>query len=149
MRREFSATKGTSWAACQFPGWTPVTELFKQLRRSDQHGTAIQVLVHESATARSDLGALVTLSGTWELHDQLAQAPPDGLVAVRADPVTGEPADDPLPIVDRSFRFLLRPRDAKTRRMLEEAGSEDMHVLASACLQTLREYHLYYRKKLV
>lgn len=148
MRREFQAVKGRPWQPATFPGWTPVTNLFKELRNVDQHEGMIQVLVHESATAQTDLGALVTLSGTWELHDQLASDSPGGLVALREDPATGGPSENQYPIVDRSFRFLIHARTDKIRDLLDSAGRKDMHDLASQYMDTLRDYLAYYKVEL-
>lgn len=148
MRREFPTITGKAWRAAAFPGWTPVTNLFKELRNVDQHEALIQVLVHESATAQTDLGALVTLSGTWELHDQLASESPGALVALRADPATGTPSDSQYPIVDRSFRFLIHPRTDKVADLLHAAGTQDMHDLASQYMDTLRDYLAYYKAEL-
>jgi hypothetical protein len=148
MRREFSSAKGRPWDAARFPGWSAVSDLFKELRNADQHEGPIQVLVQESVTAQTDLGALVTLTGTWELHNQLADEPPGALVAVRADPVSGQPSDSHLPIVGRSFRFLIQPRTEKIRELLESAGSQDIHNLASEYMDTLRDYLAYYKTQL-
>lgn len=148
VRREFSARTKQSWAASQFPGWNNVTDLFKELRRTDFHGTPLRILVRETQVRRTDLGVLLQCSGTWELHDQQADAAPEGMVLVRADPVRDEPTDDPLPLVRRTFVFHLHPRSVETERLLQEIGNIDLHILASKCIAVLRDYYKFYQDAL-
>lgn len=148
MRVEFQRVTGESWHAREFTGWTPVTDLFKLLRNTDEHEALVQILIHEAVTARSDLGALVTLQGTWELHDQVADKPPEGLTLVREDPATGGPSNDELPVVRRTYRFLLHGRTEEIQQALVKAGTEDVHLLAQSCYSTMSGYFQYYRTRL-
>lgn len=150
MRREFSANTGKSWSASDFHGWNAVSQLFKSLRNIDQHDSSVLILVRERQTIRPIEGspALVSFEGTWELHDQLADTPPEGLVPVRADPVTGEPTDEAIPLVSRERTFLLHARTDELRRLLDAAGGLDVHDLSAECLEILTAYVDFYRGRL-
>lgn len=89
MRKDYSCLKSEPWKASAFSGWTPVTELFKYLRNEDQHGDQISISMHERRfyPMPTDLplpikvqpGQLWMFEGTWNLDDQLLDAPPDGI----------------------------------------------------------------------
>jgi hypothetical protein len=149
MRREFSANTGKSWSASDFHGWNPVSHLFKSLRNIDQHDSPVLILVRERQTIRPIEGSstLLSFEGTWELHDQLAE-PPEGLVPVRADPVTGEPTEEAIPLVSRERTFLLHARTDELRPLLDAAGNLDVHDLSAKCLTTLTAYVDFYRGRL-
>lgn len=150
MRKEFPTHTGKAWSASDFDGWNEVTQLFKSLRNFDQHDSPVLILVRERQTIRPSEGSTAVLSfeGTWELHDQLANTPPEGLVHVRADPVTGEPTDESIPLVSRELSFLLHARTDEARRLLASAGSCDVHELSAACIETLTAYVEFYRGRL-
>jgi hypothetical protein len=148
MRREYSGRARGKWIARDFTGWNDVTELFKGLRNSDLHGQPLQILVHETVVGRTDIGALVSFSGTWELHDQHAESPPEGLTLVRADPNTGLPSDDPLPIVDRKYTFHFHARTPDLQTQFTVLGTSDVHELAHRVLEVLRDYYEFYKRRL-
>ena len=150
MRREFAAKTGQLWSASDFSGWNAVSRFFKALRNIDQHDSPVLILVRERQTIQAMAGsaASLTLEGTWELHDQLADTPPEGLVLLRGDPVTGEPTDEVIPPTSRERDFLLHARTEELGRLLNAAGSADVHELSAVCLNTLTAYVNYYRARI-
>lgn len=80
------------------------------------------------------------VAGTWELDDQLAEAAPDGLHFVPADPLTGKPTDKVIQPVTREFSFILYPSSPRLAALLAKAGTRDIHELGSKCLETLTDY---------
>jgi hypothetical protein len=150
MRTEFKKATGARWNASAFGRWTPVSDLFKELRNVEQHRAPIQILVCErqSVRASTDSTAIITFEGTWELHDQLADGTPEGLRAVEADPETGRPSGRVIPPLAREFTFLLHPRTPKLERLLRDAGTADVHELTEQYFKTLDEYVTFFRERI-
>jgi hypothetical protein len=45
MRKEYKGRTGKNWEAFKFPGWTPVTTLFKNLWKTDLHQVPIRIRI--------------------------------------------------------------------------------------------------------
>ena len=67
---------------------------------------------------------------------------------LRGDPVTGEPTDEVIPPTSRERDFLLHARTEELGRLLNAAGSADVHELSAVCLNTLTAYVNYYRARI-
>jgi hypothetical protein len=147
MRREFSSIAGGSWKASSFGGWNQTTALFKELRNEEQHAKQIFISVHE--TRYFELfgpgGGTIAQAGTWQLSDQLAASPPDGVKYYESDPKTGKITNIEIPHCGVNYRYLIQPRDPSLAKMLKTVGSSDIHELSNGCMKTLREYHLHYK----
>ena len=99
MRRDASRLGKGKWVASSFPGWTPVTELIKYLRNEDQHGDQVFLSVHERRHFpvptnlppgfHVEPGRTFVFEGTWQLNDQLLDAPPEGSRRTRSTPELG------------------------------------------------------------
>jgi len=132
MRRESKKSAGIKWEASKFAGWSEVTTLFKDLRNEEQHERQIRILVHETRYFEplGPEGERIGVSGTWDLTDQLAENPPDGLRLLEADPVTGAPTDNHIPHCDVLYRYLIKPSDGALALRLGRIGTADVHDLS-------------------
>ena len=155
MRKEYGAATGERLEARRFPSWTPVTELFKRLRRCDYHRYPITIVVRETQYfAVGDIfeddvgGAEVAFEGTWDLGNPFAQDVPDGIRLLRADPATGKKTDEAVDPVRRSYVFVLRPRTPELAAALTKAGDDDVHTLVAECFATLEAYAGWYKAML-
>lgn len=146
MRVEFKARTGEKWRSGEFPGWNNVTNLFKELWDVDEHEAVLLIQVRERQYLQVGSGAAVVFEGTWDQDDPQAERPPDGLVAVEADPKTGLPTDKVLP-TRREIDFVLSPRTQKAQHLLKACNTDDVHVLAEECFRVLEAYHEFYQKQ--
>lgn len=134
MYRDYSARTGKKWNEADFSGWNPVTKVFESLRDISEHDAAILILVHERHTIKPfpESSALLSFEGTWELHDQLIDMPPDAIAAVRADPDTGEPTDDVIDPYSRGRTlYSLPPSLSGLCRCVTDRGSR--RVMHDSC----------------
>ena len=150
MRKEASARSYGSWEAKNFSGWNEVTALFKELRNEEQHAQQIYISVHETRFFEpyGNGGGRIAISGTWQLTDQLAANPPNGLKLLDSDPVTGEMTNVEIPHCGISYRYLIQPREEKISAKLHAIGETDIHMLSGQCMSTLREYYKFYRARI-
>jgi hypothetical protein len=146
-RKEASARTGRSWEAKYFDGWNEITSLFKELRNEEQHSRQIYISVHE--TRYYELfgpgGGRIAYSGTWQLTDQLAANPPDGMKLFDSDPITGARTNIEIPHCAVGYRYLIQARDDKLAARLKAIGKTELHELSGSCMQILRRYHAFYR----
>lgn len=150
MRRESKAKAGIEWRASEYTGWNDVTALFKDLRNEEQHERQIRVSVHETRYYEpfGSGGGEIAVSGTWELTDQLAEKPPDGLRLVESDPNTGIPTSNQIPHCGISYRYVIQPQDARLVSRLQAIGTADIHELSHRCFTVLEAYHTFFRTRM-
>ena len=156
MRKDFSRLGKGKWIASSFDGWTPVTELMKYLRNEDQHGDQIHISVHERRHFpvptnlppgfHSEPGRTFVFEGTWDLHDQLLDSPPDGIESFKVDPLTGQPTGQEMQLLNLERLYLLQARSEEARAKIVAAGTRDVHVLAEAAFSTLAAYFQFFRE---
>ena len=154
MRKDFSRAGKGPWHASSFDGWTPVTELMKYLRNEDQHGDQIYISVHERRHYpvptnlppgfHSEPGRTFVFEGTWDLHDQLLDAPPDGIESFEVDPLTGQPSGREMLLIKLERFYLLQARSEVARAKISAAGTRDVHTLAEAAFSTLTDYFQFF-----
>lgn len=155
MRRDFSRLNQTEWQAALFTNWTPITALLKYLRNEDQHGDQVFISVHERRylpipaglplPVLVQPGQLFVFEGTWNLDDQLLEAPPEGITHYAIDPVTLKPTDREIEPVRIERLYILQARSEKAQRKLNAAGTADVHTLAESAFSTLSEYYDFFR----
>lgn len=157
MRRDFSRLGKGKWHASSFKEWTPITELMKYLRNEDQHGDQIYISVHERRHYpvpanlppgfHSEPGRTFVFEGTWDLHDQLLDVPPDGIESFEVDPLTGQPTGREMQLLKLERLYLLQARSEEARAKLIAAGTRDVHALAEAAFSTLTVYFQFFREQ--
>src|SRR4051794_24854298 len=121
MYKEYSAKTGKSWVASDFDGWNDVTELFKELRRVDEHEYPVTILVNETQYFRTFEGEPeLAINGTWSfsLDDQLLDNPRDDLRLELANPKTGQPSGQLFAPVRKEYEFHLSPTSKKAKDLL-------------------------------
>ena len=151
MRKEYSAKTGESWAAFDFDGWNNVTELFKELRRVDQHEYPIAILVHETQYfSMYEGGPKLVFDGTWSfsLEDQLLENPRDDIRVELADPETGQPSGRQFVPVSKEYEFHLSPSSKKAKELLVKIGEPNIRILSEICFKVLKDYYQYYQRQL-
>lgn len=150
MRRESKAKTGVEWKASEFLGWNEVTSLFKHLRNEEQHERQVRISVNETRYFEpfGEGGGTIAFSGTWELTDQLAEKPPDGLRLMDSDPDTGAPTNNQILHCDISYRYLIQSNDAKLVAWLDSTGTSDVHELSHRCVEVLKSYHAFFRARM-
>ena len=156
-RKEFKAQTGQTWKVESFSKWTPVTALFKELRRVDTHESPVSIKVRE--TLFYAIGALpagvagfppsIAVTSVRELTDAFAETVPEGLRLVPCDPVTGEPlARQFYEVAARQYAYHLEPRTDKLAALLEAAKTDDLHLLCGQCLAVFRDYVRFFAESL-
>lgn len=153
MRKDSSTLGAGAWVASKFLGWTNITALLKHLRNEDQHGRQIYISVTdrryflspwhlEASTSTSPIH--VVLEGTWELPDQLLDAPPEGIELVLADPKSANPSETRIPMLKIERFYTVQPRSEETKKLLTAAGTCDVHQLATSGFNTLSDYYAFF-----
>jgi hypothetical protein len=156
-RKEFKAQTGQTWKVESFSGWTPVTTLFKELRRIDTHESPVNIKVRE--TLFFPVGALpegvggfppsIAVTGVRELTDAFAETVPEGLRLVPCDLITGEPiVGQSYEATARQYAYHLEPRTDKLAALLEAAKTDDVHLLCGQCLAVFRDYVRFFSESL-
>jgi len=156
-RKEFKAQTGQNLRVASFSRWTPVTALFKELRRVDAHESPVSIKVRE--TLFFLVGALpegvggfppsIAVTGVRELTDAFAETVPEGLRLVPCNPVTGEPiAGQSYEAAARQYAYHLEPRTDKLAALLEAAKTDDVHLLCGQCLAVFRDYVRFFSESL-
>ena len=163
MRKEYSAlTGGGEWVAKDFPGWNPVTELFKELRNVDQHVYLIRIIIVQSQVyhgtskpvegveAGKEDKVKLTIQQIYNADAGFKKKLP-GPFAVeyfeKAKP-TREERGEMMDVQERYFEFQLDGRTEKMKKLIEEAGTDNVHELAAKCYATLSDYYEYYKAQL-
>jgi hypothetical protein len=154
MRRDTSRLGKGEWVASSFHGWTPVTELVKFLRNEDQHGDQVFLSVHERrhflvptnfpSGFNVEPGRTFVFEGTWQLNDQLLEAPPEGITTHEVDPRTGQPTGLEMELLKIERFYILQARSEKAKKRIAAAGTKDVHELASAAFSTLTNYFQFF-----
>jgi len=155
MRKDFSRIKQAKWQASIFTGWTPITDLIKYLRNEDQHEHQIFISVHERRyyqiptnlhlPVSIEPGQLFVTEGTWNLDDQLLDAPPERMTMYAIEPETSKPTNQEIEPVYIERFYILQARSEKIKSKLQIAGVVDVHALAHSAFSTLSEYYAFFR----
>lgn len=154
MRRDTSRLGKGKWVASSFHGWTPVTELIKYLRNEDQHGDQVFLSVHERRHFpvptnlppgfNVEPGRTFVFEGTWQLNDQLLEAPPEGITTYEVDPRTGQPTGRGMELLKIERYYILQARSEEAKKRIAAAGTKDVHELASSAFSTLANYFQFF-----
>lgn len=157
MRRDYSRLGKGNWVASSFPAWTPVTELIKYLRNEDQHGDQVFISLHERRYFpiptnlppgfKVEPGRVFVFEGTWHLHDQLLDAPPEGITTHEVDPITRQPTGKEMKLLKIERFYILQARSDKARAKLAAAGIVDVHELAASAFSTLSNYFKFFLER--
>jgi len=129
MYKEYRQKKGRAWEANSFQGWNSASELLKKLRRVDTHEHTVLIQVHERQYYRIDEDSpnYLVVEGTWTLADQHADAPPEGIRLVDADPKTEQLSEDVLLPEKREYEFYLYPVTEEIEAELTQIGDRNVH----------------------
>lgn len=151
MRKEFKKINGQKWNAFSFDGWDKITEFFKKLRNVDQHEATIRIQVHarQYYPVGMEGNIFLVCKGTWELDDQLSNRPPEGMKLVPTDPDTGGPSETEIFIKERQeYDFHMDQSTAPLDEMLTSIEARDTHFLSEQCFKILKDYNLFYSRKI-
>lgn len=151
MRKEYKSLTGKEWNASSFSGWNKITELFKELRRTDYHEFPVVINVRESQyyvaevyedENGNELYGYMVPTVTWGLGDPFSETIPSGMSIVAYDenhqPIEGV---EPEKI---EYQFILHPRTKKIENLLKTIGTDDIHELSERCFESLKIYYEYY-----
>ncbi|MFL6258869.1 MAG: hypothetical protein ACJ76Y_04065 [Thermoanaerobaculia bacterium] len=148
FRTEYSQLTGRKWVAGDFPRWTPVTSLFKKLRRSDYHEHPFLLDVRHQQTipfGKTSAGTELAfqIHSTTEIHSAFQEDRPKSSLGIRL------PKQNIwLQAIQEQSRCIVRGRTKEVRSALLTAGTCDVLELAASCMATMREYYAYYCDRL-
>ena len=156
MRKDFIRLGKGPWSASAFAEWTAVTALMKHLRNEDQHGNQLFISVHERRHFpiptnlppgfKVEPGRTFVFEGTWELHDQLLDAPPESISSHEVDPLTGQPTGREMQLLKLERLYILQARSSDAQAKIAAAGTPDVHLLAASAYATLTAYFEFFRE---
>ena len=158
MRKDYSRFGKGKWTASSFSDWTPVTELMKYLRNEDQHGDQVFLSLHERRyfpiPTKLPLGfnvipgSVIVFEGTWNLTDQLLDAPPEGITTYEVDPISKQPTGKEMEPLKIERLYILQARSDEAKAKITNAGCADVHELASSAFSTLSSYFEFFREQI-
>ncbi|PLX62352.1 hypothetical protein [Sedimenticola selenatireducens] len=151
MRKEYKQLAGESWIASEFQGWCAHTEVFKKIRNADQHQNPIQIQVKERKlyAITEDKDKFIAVECVWELDDQLANKPPDGMFLMPTNPETGGPNKSVRYTPSKvEYEFLLYPETTEIIDLLGSLGTRNILSLSKSCYEILCDYYGYYEVKI-
>lgn len=73
MRKEYADLTGGKWEPKTFPGWNPVTEVFKKLRNVDQHEYLIRIIIVQSQVYHAVVTRTAEATDTEEEEEEQKQ----------------------------------------------------------------------------
>lgn len=162
MRKEYADLTSGKWEAKTFPGWNPVTEVFKELRNVDQHQYLIRIIIVQSqvyhAIETTTEGPETGNEKKLELTVQSIYNADAGFEKKLPSPFaveyfekekpTRQERGEMLHVQKRYFEFHLEGRTDEMKELIQAAGTEDVHELVAKCYATLAGYYEYYKAAL-
>lgn len=158
MRAEYSALTSQDWVASAFPSWTPITELCKKLRNKDLHVqpatiAIAQTQVYDGFEIGTDEQGNETqkpvrahVQMMYNADAGLEGKLPNNFAVEYIDNRTGQ--KDMMTPTESHFEFNVEARTPEIQKLIDAAGTADVHIIAAKAYETLTEYYEYYQEQL-
>lgn len=151
MRKEYKQITGELWCAENFPYWNDISELFKELRNTDQHQIPIRVKIRDTFSFSTDRifltsgekGSDIVFEGDWDISNPSSDDLPK--------PVTlfiGEPDDPSTKIIEadrRTINYCLFASTKEIEDILKKIDNDEIFYLSDAYYQILTRYFEFYK----
>lgn len=148
MRTDYSARTGQKWEALAFCGWNDVTDLFKEIRRIEEHEDPVILRINYTWSYDREInGELVSMQvgGYWEWDNPLEEFHSDELKVYDRPPEDkGAVEIKPKKI---EYEYVLSNQDRKIVAWLDSIGYADIHKLSESCFEILETYCHFYNEK--
>jgi len=155
MRKEYKKTTGKKWSAQDFPQWDNISELFSELRNTDQHQIPIRVKIRDSFSFDTDkifltsgeTGKDIIWEYDWDLVNPSSDEIPQPMTLIIGEP--DNPSTVTIDATRRSFSYSLIPSTEEIEDMIKNIGYNDVFLLTEAHYRTIKSYFEYYKGRIV
>jgi len=154
MRKEYKKNTGKNWNAKEFPDWDDISDLFYELRNTDQHEIPIRVRIRDTFSFNTDrifltsgeIGKEIVFEGDWDLENPSSDKIPKPITIYLGEP--DDPSTEIIEATRRNITYCLVPSPKKIEDMLEIIGNNDIFFLVGEYYQKLTNYFEFYTNML-